>query len=499
MSSILHHPQPDKFLAKVYPSTNKVPIANQALLKAAGLTPMALSAIESFEPLEENQIRTKISEQSLQKDNEIITFPFEDELLTGKEHFTLILDQAILEKNCPVRITNCRYFTIQSSLSLITPSHHNKFFIEITGCSHFTIKEINCAQGRNMLFISDSSIFTISSCSCSDAEGAGIIIHKGNNFRISGCFFHNNLSTGILIIGHSYNGEVRDCICSRSRGYFNQDAGIHLCCTSQHVTSAHIPEQYHEPLPITSKQQRPHHILIKNCTITHCRAQGIYLEGAINCLIEDNVLVNNNKEGICFDWGSCYNIFNRNMVSLNGERRRLSPEEIQADFISEYPLLEDGSSSMKLPGISLDNGCLNLIEGNKITNNYGGGVKMIRTALFNKITNNQILYNTIGANSYVPCFHGITILGCGAINNEFNDSRSALLDFMPSILNTITHNTIKEHWDPIFHDRISSNNFASDNITPLMEHTRTRLTAIFSRAKAFAKRLLKKKFQNLIK
>ena len=122
---------------------------------------------------------------------------------------------------------------------------------------------------------------------------------------------------------------------------------------------------------------------------------------------------------------------------------------------------------------------------------------MIRTALFNKITNNQILYNAIGANAYVPCFHGITVLGCGAINNEFDTTRPSLLDFMPSILNTITHNTIKEHWHPIFYDGLSSNNFASANITPPREPTPTLLTTTCSRAKAFAKRFSIKLSQKL--
>ena len=48
--------------------------------------------------------------------------------------------------------------------------------------------------------------------------------------------------------------------------------------------------------------------------------------------------------------------------------------EIKTDFITEYPLLEDGSSSMKLPGISLDNGCANIIADNEITDNFGGGI-----------------------------------------------------------------------------------------------------------------------------
>ncbi|MBU0946536.1 MAG: right-handed parallel beta-helix repeat-containing protein [Proteobacteria bacterium] len=451
---------------------------------------MSISALEHFIPLQGNEIKAQIATHSPEKhnDGEAITSPLANNCASAKDHFSLILDQETLNRDAPIRLSNCKHFTIRSSISSITPPHHNKFFIEIVDCEHFSIDGINCSTGRNMLFITDSSSFTVSNCRCSGAEGSGVIINNGHNFRIAGCLFSNNLAAGILVIGHSYNGEIRDCTCSRSRGHFNHDAGINLCSTSQQVTPSHIPERYHEPLPISSKQQRPHHILIKNCIITHCRAQGIYLEGAVNCLIEDTVLVNNNKEGICFDWGSCHNIFHRNIVSLNGKRSNLSPKEIRTDFISEYPLLEDGSSSMKLPGISMDNGCMNLIHENKITNNYGGGIKMIRTALFNNITHNQILYNAIGANPYVPYFHGITALGLGAINNEFDTTRPPLLDFMPSVLNSITDNTIVEHWQPIFYDRLSSNNFASGNISPQREQRHSRLATTYTRAKGFVKR-----------
>jgi parallel beta-helix repeat protein len=479
----------------LYPPTNKIPIAKLELLQAAELTstpPMAISALEHFKPLECKEIKVKAEKytQKPRDNNEILTSPLADGSLSEKKHFTLILNEDILDNSPAIRISNCSHFTIRSSIPSITISHHNKFFIEFINCEHFSIEDLNCSSGRNMIFITDSSTFTVRNCKHSDAEGSGIIVNNGNNFRITECLFKNNLAACILIIGNSYNGDIRDCSCSRSRGYFNHDAGIHLCSTSPHIAPSHIPEQYHEPLPIDNKTQRPNHILIKNCMITHCRAQGIYLEGTVNCLIEDNIILNNNKEGICFDWGSSYNIFRRNIVSLNGERNNLSPQEIQVDFISDYPLLENGSSSMKLPGISLDNGCMNLIQENKITSNYGGGVKMIRTALFNSITGNQILGNAIGANQYIPHFHGITVLGLGAVNNEFNSKRQHLLDFMPSILNSITHNTITDHWQPIFFDKISTNNYTSFNKTePHCCHPgRTR--SIIARLNAMLRRYL---------
>lgn len=479
------------------PQTENLPKINRGLLQSSGLPlPMPISSLEGFEVLEGDQIREKINKHTSapQDQNKEIRLEYDSNSISDKNHFNLTLDQTTPEQHNPLKITNCSHFTIRSILTDITPSHDQKFFLEIVDCKHFCIEGITCVEGRNMLFITGSSYFAIRKCSSSSAEGAGIIIHNGNSFRVTECFFDNNLSAAILIIGNSFNGEIRDCTCSRSRGYFNHDAAIHLCSTSEHVLPSHIPEHCHEPLPITDKKLRPHHILIKNCFAAHCRAQGIYLEGAINCLVEDNILIHNNKEGICFDWGSCYNIFHHNIVSLNGERGKLSKKEIQADFITRFPLLEDGSSSMKLPGISLDNACMNLVQNNKITNNYGGGIKMIRTALFNSINNNQILYNAIGANPYAY-FHGVTALGLGAINDEFDATRKSLLDFTPSILNTIADNSIVEHWQAIFFDKSSSSNFVSGNITPEQEKILSRLGTTFNRVKYFIQRFATKLFK----
>lgn len=472
-------------------STQHLPTADLSLLKTAGLVPeipMSIAALQSFHPLDREQIRERVTAQSPTHPNPgpAIFFPGSG-TLSGQTGFTLVLDHVSTNHLPTLRIAHCRNFTIHHRQPF--PSSEGKFIMVISNCTDFSIQGLQCDQAKNMLLITDSSGFIISDCGSANAEGSGITVHNSNNFKISRCSFHNTLSAGILIIGHSFNGDIQDCICTHTRGRFNQDAGIHLCATSPEITSAQIPEYYHEPLPITGKPQRPHHIMIRNCTLTRCRAQGIYLEGAINCLLENNILSNNNKEGICFDWGSSYNIFHNNIVSLNGERGNLSPEEIQADFISQYPLLEDGSSSMKLPGISIDNGCMNLIQENKITSNHGGGIKMIRTALFNAITCNSLLDNTIGANRYVPYFHGITILGIGAINNEFDTTRPTLLDFTPSLFNHITRNTIKESGCPIFCDRPSSNNTLANNIIPRQVSPHGFVKKTWCRTKAFIRRL----------
>ncbi|MCP3931923.1 MAG: right-handed parallel beta-helix repeat-containing protein [Bacteroidetes bacterium] len=457
---------------------------------------MIFSALKGFEILGEKQIKEKIKEHLREppehKNNCRTRLERNSAVIVEQDNFTLILDQESLDFHRCLRISNCSHFTIRSFLSSIKPPNGQKFFIEIIDCENFLIEGIFCDGGRNMLCITGSSYFTIKNCTCSNAEGSGIIINNGNNFKVSECFFKNNLSAAILVLGNSFNGNIRDCTCTLSRGYFNHDAAIHLCCTSKHVTASQIPEHCHESLPISEKDRRPHHILIKNCSVTQSRAQGIYLEGVVNCVIEDNLLIQNNKEGICFDWGSCYNFFKNNVVSLNGERCKLSVDEIRADFITEYPLLDDGSSSMKLPGISLDNGCMNIIHNNKITSNYGGGIKMIRTSLFNDIRNNQILYNAIGANNYSIYFHGITMLGLGAINNEFDPTSQHLLDFLPSICNCIEDNVIVEHWQPIFFDKISANNFISGNVTPNHEVFFYRFKTKYVRFKRLIMRFISK-------
>lgn len=447
---------------------NKVPTFDARFLQASNIHhPFAFSAIEKLSPpLEENQLKEGVSAgyriPATKKKPELTITG--DNAVTGRDHFSLVLDHKTLTQQNAFHIIDCNHFTLRCELPEIHLKSKHKFFIEITNCTDFSIEGIACVAGRNMLFISDSSRFSVSKCSSSQAEGAGIIIYNGSHFEVSKCFFKDNLSAAILVIGNSFSARIHDCTCRGSRGFFNHDAGIHLCCTSENVTPADIPERCHEALPIDKKTNRPHHIIIENCHISCCRSQGIYLEGAVNCLLTGNTLMHNNKEGICFDWGSCYNIFKRNIVALNGKRANLSKQEIKVDFITEYPLLENGSSSMKLPGISLDNGCMNLIQSNTISTNYGGGIKMVRTALFNNIINNEILHNAIGANHFVPCFHGIAALGIGAIHNEFDTTRSTLLDFYPSIHNSIVGNTIIGHWQPIFSDKLSFNNYTSDNV-----------------------------------
>lgn len=427
--------------------------------------PLTVRAVKGYKILNKDEIieKSTITPESKHYNERFYatkaSWPLID--LTG---FELIIDNAFLLLQKAVKLENCRNFKITFIGTKQKLSNFTKFLIEVMGCDDFIIENIITTGGRNIIAVTESNDFLINDCQVELAEGYGIIVHNSKRFHIHRCRLQNNLASGIMVLGESQFGLIEDCVCNLSNGYFNFDAGIHLCATSKSVALTEVPEKCHEPLNIEQKTCRPFAIIVKNCDTCDNRAQGIYLEGAINCVLLANNISRNNKEGICFDWGSSHNIFEDNNVVLNGARRSLSREEIAADFIHEYPILDDGSSSMKLAGVSIDNGCWNKLINNRIVRNYGGGIKMVRSALLNEIEGNLISFNSLGSNTYKPYFYGISAEGLGAINNEFEHHEDNLLDFLPSQLNTYEQNVIRGHSIAVFHDKASKSNINRNNL-----------------------------------
>jgi parallel beta-helix repeat protein len=405
--------------------------------------PMAIKATENYHIKSEQELLDDIRKPVvLSKDRDLLSAAALSFPQSEREGFELVIDDDFLFQQRGVVLQHCKHFKIIFSDVEQQIHKEAKFLIEIRDCQYFMIENIDVVGGRNTVVISESSDFHIRHCKVEKADGYAIIIHNSTRFKVTKSLFKANLASGVMVLGESSQGLISECRCEGTTGYFNFDAAIHLCATSKAIGLDNIPEKCHEALSILQKVSRPHGIVIEDCVLTDGRAQGIYLEGAINCLMKNNVITKNNKEGVCFDWGSSYNIFKYNHVSYNGERNKLSKEEIIADFISRYPVLKDGSSSMKLAGISVDNGSMNDFIENKITKNYGGGVKLVRSALFNRVEGNLIGLNSLGKNKFEPLFYAISIAGLGSINNEF-DSKAVLLDFLPSQLNIFARNIIR--------------------------------------------------------
>jgi parallel beta-helix repeat protein len=436
----------------------------QKLVKHGLAAPLPLKNLHHHSIMEAEEIRQASGPEQLP--------PAPDELenltdfhgnVQNRSNFVIILPENNSRARHSFSITDCTNFTVLGPRNTLDIGRQQDF-LTITNCQNFSVTNIDTFRGENFLTISSSANFTISKCKSQNGAGYAVTVHDSHHFSIQDCSIINSLG-GILLVGHCDFGRIVECTCRNMRGLHNSFAGIHLCATSRKIRLEHVPYECHEAIALHLKSRRPQHIHIRDCLLSDCRAQGLYLEGAVNCLIEKNTLCRNNKEGICFDWGSCYNLFFANTLCANGERRNISTEEQEIDYITQYPLLEDGSSSMKLPAISLDNGCVNVLSKNRICGNFGGGIKMIRAGLFNRISDNIIVANALGTNRFVPAFYGISLLGMEAVNDEFPEERNNLLEFLPSVFNTVTGNTLQGHYKEIFFDRHCRKNDISHNST----------------------------------
>jgi len=158
----------------------------------------------------------------------------------------------------------------------------------------------------------------------------------------------------------------------------------------------------------------------------------------------ENRITGNSKEGICLDNGSTANIFYGNIVKQNGKRYGQTDQALKDDFVLGHGRLADGTAAAKLPGISIDNAVYNVILSNIIQDNYGCGVKMVRTGFRNVVALNIIVNNNEGLSDKFH-FFGIE-LGAAVPDVPCGD-----LDFMASPANIITHNMIVgDHYSGIF-------------------------------------------------
>ncbi len=365
-----------------------------------------------------------------------------------------------------LRCIECDNFVIDLAERRIVeePATRHKFFLHCYGCADFTVRQVQAAGGRNLAMLEDCDRFVVSDVHSRDYEGYGLILLHSRLFQIRRCRFSGHLASGIMILGDCCDGTVSECDCSESRGYYNWDAGLHICHCSRRIAAAQVPELCHEPLPIRLKTMRPTRIRVERSRFSANRAQGIYLEGARECLLRDNDIADNNKEGICLDWGTALCVLKGNRIGGNGYRSNMGESEIKIDFIEDFPLLPDRSSTCKLPGISFDNGVLNAVIDNRIHDNHGGGVKMVRSAVANLVACNRFSDNDRGANFFVRKMHDVLLLSMGNRGGEFDDDRNSLLDFYGSSFNRIQCNTFAAdpseaiHYDHEY-NRIADNVF----------------------------------------
>ena len=192
-------------------------------------------------------------------------------------------------------------------------------------------------------------------------------------------------------------------------------------------------------------------------TIRRGLSSGVYNDGAIANVIVQNWIDNNSKEGVCFDNGATANVLAGNLVVGNGSRSGQSDANLALDSVLKAGRTSHGAPRAKLPGISIDNAMYNTVFGNYVAANFGGGIKMVRTGLFNVIAANTIINDNLGASSAFH-FFGIEVGAASA------DGPIADLDFVGSSGNIIGHNAIRgPHYSGIFVAAHAAQNDLVDN------------------------------------
>lgn len=386
-------------------------------------------------------------------------------VLENRSDFELILKDDYVDFEESIILRQCSNFTIRMTAEYLELANHTQLHsLLLTECENFVIKDLHWAKARNPIAISQCKNFIVENLYSNYNRGCGIIIFNSRFFIIQDCAFDSNLSSGINIVGLCSDGVIKRNIAKNGTGYFNKDAGINLCAVSSVIDIDDIPDNNHELLSILEKTYLPIRIEITDCITINNRAQGLYLEGASNCYIHSNQVNNNNKEGLCLDWGCFSNVLSNNSFSGNGYRANVGEFEENIDFIKGTPKMPDGSSFIKLPAISLDNSAFNIIKDNNIFLNYGGGIKCVRTAICNRFDFNHIIDNAVSGQSLGNYyFQGIALLGLGNEGGEFSEEIDVKLNFSNSEFNIIVKNYISGHASEIYCQNGSEINFFNCN------------------------------------
>ena len=329
--------------------------------------------------------------------------------------------------------------------------------IQISGCEFSNIQAIA---------IRDSQNIKVEKLSIIDSPGYGIILGPGNkNIKIEYSIFRNNYGSGIVVMEDNLNTVINNNHISGGTGSSNFHAGILV--TDRKSTDMDIfgvndfllnrNGHWYVPREII-KRSSPKFTYIFNNKIESNLSSGIYLDGAYLTMLAYNHLSNNSKEGICVDNGSTLNLIYSNTVNFNGDRWGKSDFILKKDFAFDDGRMKDGTPKRKVPGISIDNAIYNFILSNIISNNYGSGIKMVRTSFYNVIGKNSISKNNLGKND-IHKFFGIEVGGALA------DTPLIELDFSTSMSNVIYSNSITgNHYAGIFFCEGCNHNDVFDNI-----------------------------------
>ena len=317
--------------------------------------------------------------------------------------------------------------------------------VEISGASDCGVGglviEGNCDYG---IYVKNASRFVIQGNRVSRAGCKGLaIMGKNDGFIIADNAFFENGDGGLYLNGDVGRGVLENNAVTDNQGYDNMSAGIAL--SSIRIVDIDTTYNGLEDILIYDILDSPHDLVFLDNDVSRNCSSGIYSHSGYRNHYLSNAITGNEKEGICLDHGTfgCY--VSQNNIRGNGNRNRMTDEALKADFVYELGRMEDGSARPKLPGVSLDNAAYNVLAFNMIAQNYGSGIKAVRSAYRNVILGNQIIDNNQGVNE--P-FH---FFGIELSSDEKVDMQLQGFDCTPCYENIVARNMISgRHYAGVF-------------------------------------------------
>ncbi len=285
------------------------------------------------------------------------------------------------------------------------------------------------------LYIIRTNNFSIKGCTLSKSTYKGLVVMGTcTNFVMLDNNVTYNGNGGVFLNGNISNGIIKNNDIEENYGTRNLTAGMVM--TSMTIDDYYTAYNEFKDEHLYDLLDTPHDIVLYQNRVQHNNSSGIYSDGAYNIYIIENIIYKNEKEGMCLDYGTFGAYVHNNVVRQNGGRFRQTDEDLEADFVTSFGRLEDGSSPAKLPGISIDNSAYNIILNNNVNQNYGSGIKSVRSAYRNVIMENTVSDNNYGENEKFH-FFGIEI---GHASTP--DEPVIGLDFTASYENIVCRNVV---------------------------------------------------------
>ncbi len=322
-----------------------------------------------------------------------------------------------------------------------------EYAIHMNGVENVVIQNIKLLGGfERGIYIVESHHVLLYRNEVANGGYKGIIVMGDNQYiNLVGNSVHDNAWGAVVFQGSISNSIIQHNTIYANKGPRNLGAGLVLSAVP--ITDLYRPYEQDHGFDeyLYNMLDGPHDVVVKDNDILDNYSSGVYLDGAYEVSVIDNRIIDNEKEGMCLDFGTFGSYISGNIIRRNGHRNRQTDVDLEKDFVLGLGRMEDGSSTAKLPGISLDNAAYNIIYDNIVEDNSGTGIKMVRSGFRNLILCNLVTDNNRGQNDM---YHGFGVeLGYA----RQPDQEVKGLDFEPDYENIIARNVISGvHYSGIY-------------------------------------------------